>query len=248
MRLPFGAERRAAIAYFCGACADDDRCGYAAGNEERANFSRVLWFLVQRSAFGWVYELTAAADSAAWRLGVYEGRCLGAICCDVPACHVRPACLAPQFAELSPQSAPWLRSVVRAPKATGRPKEKQLRKANDVPISRPQGRSVARGDAADEVRSEAGVGSAAVVAASSWPAAPYKGSSCRFGSYCFDTNFAIDFETKRLFAQRCLLWKLRPSLHNRISKAPCFVLREWCAMHPATCRMKMVETLASKWS
>ena len=116
MRLLTGAERNLALAYFRRVCANDVGCGHYAGDEERANFTRVLWFLVQREAFVWVYEPESVADSRAWRLGVYDGQCLGALCWDVQACHVRPGCVAPYFEELPPRTAPWLRSVVGAPK------------------------------------------------------------------------------------------------------------------------------------
>ena len=97
--------------------------GHGAGQAERANFMRVLWFLVQRAAFVWVYEPDGVSTSVAWRLGVYDGRCLGALCWDVVSCHVRPGCMSVSFLELPPQSAPWLRSTVGAPKAKGRAKK-----------------------------------------------------------------------------------------------------------------------------
>ena len=116
VRLLTGAERKVALAYFRRVCANDAECGHSAGDEERANFTRVFWFLVQRGAFVWVYEPDSVADSLAWRLGVYYGQCFGALCWDVQGCHVRPGCVAPCFEELPPQTAPWLRSVVGAPK------------------------------------------------------------------------------------------------------------------------------------
>ena len=122
-RLLSGSERSDALAYFRSACANDARSGHSAGEEERANFTRVLWFLVERSAFVWVYEPGGVAASVAWRLGVYEGRCFGALCWDVVSCHVRPGCMSVSFVELPPHSAPWLRSAVGAPKAKGRPKK-----------------------------------------------------------------------------------------------------------------------------
>ena len=73
VRLLTGAERKVALAYFRRVCANDVGCGHSDGDEERANFTRVLWFLVQREAFVWVYEPEGVADFRAWRLGVYEG-------------------------------------------------------------------------------------------------------------------------------------------------------------------------------
>ena len=70
VRLLRGNERNAALAYFRGACANDAQCGHGAGDEERANFLRVLWFLVRSDVFVWVYEPGSVAECIAWRLGV----------------------------------------------------------------------------------------------------------------------------------------------------------------------------------
>ena len=157
VRLLRGVERNAALAYFRGACANDAKCGHGAGHEERANFLRVLWFLVRSGVFVWVYEPGSVAESVAWRLGVYDGRCIGALCWDVVTGHVRPGCMSARFVELPPQQAPWLRSAVGAPKAKGRPKKvvaKSKRGAHFAVAG--SSSAVARGDVADELQREAG--------------------------------------------------------------------------------------------
>ena len=80
VRLLVGSERNAALAYFRRACANSAKSGHAGGEEERANFVRVLWFLVGSGAFAWVYEPDGVAAGTAWRLGDPDGRCLGALC------------------------------------------------------------------------------------------------------------------------------------------------------------------------
>jgi len=60
----------------------------------------------------------------AWRLGAEGARCLGALCWQGRRGHVQPGCVLASFVELSPLTAPWLRSGVGAPKAKGRPKAK----------------------------------------------------------------------------------------------------------------------------
>ena len=103
---------------------------------------------MQRSAFVWVYEPDGVTESVAWRLGVYDGRCLGALCWDVDACHVRPGCVLLGFVEMCPETAPWVRSVVGAPK--GRPKAKGKAKAKSVAT----GQTTQRGSSGRFVASE----------------------------------------------------------------------------------------------
>ena len=185
-RLLSGSERKAALAYFRRACANHAACGHGADSEERTDFIRVLWFLVSIDAFVWVYEPSVIADSAAWRLGCYHGRCIGALCWGTVNAHVRPGCLQAHFVELPLESAPWLRSVVGAPKAgsnaKGRAKAKSARGAH------------LRGAARDE--------RGRVVAAASAAATPGAGAS-PVASPCKSVSLSLSSDVAGVSASVC---------------------------------------------
>ena len=92
----------------------------------------VLAFLDVSHLFVWVYDSEECAVGEAWRLGAEGARCLGALRWQGRRGHVQPGCVLASFVELSPLTAPWLRSVVGAPKAKGRPKAKAKAKQGFV--------------------------------------------------------------------------------------------------------------------
>ena len=129
VRLCDGKQRRSALAYFKSTCANDSWGGLGACAVERGNFMAVLAFLDVSQLFVWVYDSEECAVGEAWRLGAEGARCLGALRWQSRRGHVQPGCALASFVELSLLTAPWMRSVVGAPKAKGRPHSKSKSEA-----------------------------------------------------------------------------------------------------------------------
>ena len=117
---------------------------------ERANFLAVLAFLDDLQVFVWVYDPEECSVSEAWRLGAEGTRCLGALRWHSKRGHVQPGCASLPFVELPPATAPWLRSVVGAPKAKGRPKAKAKVKQQRAGVGNRFGSRVAAAPSAED--------------------------------------------------------------------------------------------------
>ena len=109
--------RRPAKAYFASVCANDSCAGVAGGDVGRENFEAVIAFLFALGVFALLFVSDSDADGC-WRLGVQDGRRLGALRWDSRSGHVSLVPCAAGVCKVSVvEPSPSLCSVVGAPKS-----------------------------------------------------------------------------------------------------------------------------------